>query len=206
MVKRFTIIVVLVCAWSTNASAQNLFFGIKNGLNLSKISRTGPQQDLQEKTKDYVGYNFSGWFGYNITPNLRLAVEPGYVVKGAAIQGSTESIKLQYIDIPVLLEYQVVKGLNIQAGPSLAYLIRAERKTDAGSVDLSKLYNESSELSGILGVSFDVSFFMDIGVRYNMGFTKISETVLTNETGDPVNSIKEYNRYLQFLIRLKIAN
>lgn len=206
MLKKIIVVASLICAFSINGMAQKTFFGIKSGLNLSSMRTSGLQTDAFQTTKSYVGYNFSGWFGYKFSKKIRMSFEPGYVVKGSAFEGSTERLKLKYIDLPVLVEYEVLKDVNLLAGPSFAYQLGAKRITDDGSINVSDIYNESSEISGILGVSFNVSFFMDIGARYNYGFTKASETVLTNDIGVETGRIKEYNRYLQFLIRFKIAN
>lgn len=185
---------------------QNLFFGLKSGLNLNSIHQSGFQEGTLPRKNDYVGVNASTWIGYKIDNKTRLSFEPGYILKGAAFEGSSDVLRLHYVDMPLLFEYLIAKNVNLVVGPNLSYLLNAKISSESENSVVNDLYNKKAEISGVLGLSYDVSFFMDIGVRYNMGFSNISDITLINDVGAPYGQIHEKNRYLQFLIRLKIAN
>lgn len=198
-------IVLALCALSYVSQAQNLFFGLKYGLNVSKI-KTGATAEPTLTTKDYVGYNMAMWFSQKLKDDLRLNIEPGYITKGTSFEGEQFSYRFAYVDLPIMVEYFPVPKLSISAGPNFSYLLNAY-KIEAGSkTDLMPYYNEAFEISAIGAIHYELTFFLDIGVRYNYGLTPISNVPLVADPPTATESGTQHNRFVQFALRFKIAN
>ena len=73
---------------------------------------------------------------------------------------------MDYLNIPVLANYYVVKGLAIKAGIQPGFLLSAK----AGDTDI-KDGCKKLDLSIPVGLSYEISDFV-IDARYNLGLTK----------------------------------
>jgi len=82
------------------------------------------------------------------------------------------NVNMDYLNIPVLAQYEVAPGLKIKAGVQPGFLMSA--KADGNDF---KDACKSFDLSVPLGASYEISDFV-IDARYNLGCTK------TNKYGD----------------------
>ncbi len=133
--------------------------GFKGGINLYKI------QSNNNTTFDKVtGYHF-GLLGH-IHLNSQWALQPELVYSNQGAMYSDTKYNLDYINVPLMLQYMHSNGFRLQAGPQLGFLVRAENKDDLNPIDLSVG----------LGMSYVVpSTGFGFDVRYNHGFTNISK-------------------------------
>ena len=85
---------------------------------------------------------------------------------------------LTYVNLPIVLKYYLVSGLHIQLGPQFGVLI-----DESLSETLTNDYKEivESQISGIIGVGYDLPCGLRIDGRYNFGLTDISKSVAENE-------------------------
>lgn len=95
-----------------------------------------------------------------------------YSMQGCKIKDVDDAIKMDYLNIPILAQYQVAEGFKIKAGVQPGILMSA-KWGDADFKDDCK----SLDISIPLGVSYEISDFV-IDARYNFGLTK------TNKNGD----------------------
>jgi len=93
----------------------------------------------------------------------------GYKYDGA---GGDFNVNMNYLNIPILAQYQVAEGLKVKAGVQPGFLMSA--KADGNDF---KDACETFDLSIPLGLSYEISDFV-IDARYNLGLTK------TNKDGD----------------------
>ena len=175
---KFLIGMIAAVLITSAASAQHssspkgkVNLGIKGGINMYRIN-----------SDDNVVYDQITGFHVGLLGHIHLdkqwAVQPElvYSTQGAKIAGVEQ--KLDYINIPVLLQFMFDNGFRLQAGPQLGLLVGADNKNDFNTTDL-----------GIgLGISYVVpSTGFGIDVRYNHGLSNINKS----------DAVKSFNRGFQ---------
>ncbi|MEO6489563.1 MAG: porin family protein [Ferruginibacter sp.] len=186
MYKYFVLILLLA---STSGSAQrrnnldmdheNFFrFGAKGGVNINKISGS--------TYKEGFGYNFQAgaFLQFNFSNRLGIQPEVNFVQSKSQfsddasdvyddlfLDGSQKKAKLNYLEIPVLLNVNLgpSKRVKVQVGPSYGGLLK--QTVDSLRAD-GKVY-KNSEWSAIGGLWFQLPL-INIGARYKMGLTNIN--------------------------------
>ena len=142
-----------------NSPAGFVNLGIKGGINMYSI-----HNDNNTKYGQITGYNL-GLLGH-IHINNQWAFQPElvYSAQGAKIEGTRYN--LDYINVPVMLQYMFDNGFRLQAGPQLGFLVRADNNDNYNSVDF-----------GVgIGASYIVpSTGFGIDARYNLGLSNINK-------------------------------
>mgnify|MGYP000471024868 CR=1 FL=1 len=125
MNKIITLAICLFCVTKFTV-AQSLHFGLKAGTNLQKID------GIPFKDKFTFGYQGGAFATIGITSKFGIQPEVLFssVSADTATQFSTvygfkqvDKIKLNYLDIPVLLNIKAATFLTIQAGPQFSVLL-----------------------------------------------------------------------------------
>jgi len=190
------------------ASAQNIKLGVKGGVNIADL---GGSDVGDTKTKSGL---IAGAFAEFMIGDM-FAVQPEvlYSQKGtkAAEAGVDAKLKLDYIEIPVLLKVNIpIEGSkvhpNVYAGPALAIKSSCKLSGSDGSVSIDldcddplivdaigeEFPIKSTDFGLVFGggISFDVGG-ADVGVdvRYNLGLTKILDVDPSTDTKNKVISI-----------------
>lgn len=161
-----TIITLLFMTVST-VSAQNINIGTKIGLNSYTID-SGNNSGVDSR----IGIH-AGLIGH-IHLNSQFALQPEFTYSMQGAKSGNTEIKLDYINIPVLLQYMFDNGFRLQAGPQLGLLVNAKAENNS-SVDIKDNYKSIDA-----GLSFGVGYIhppTDFGIdlRYNVGLSNISE-------------------------------
>lgn len=157
---------------SETVVAQHVNFGIKGGLNLSNIS-----QENNESFDQKVGYHFGILTHIHVTDQFALQPEIVYSVQGTKYNvGNIETkLNLDYVNVPVLLQYMFDNGFRLQAGPQVGFLNKASART--GDVNNSvKDSFEPIEIGIAMGIGYvnpPTGFGFDL--RYNAGLTDINK-------------------------------
>jgi len=161
-----TIITILFMAAGT-VSAQNINIGTKIGLNSYTIN-TDNSSNFDSKLGMHAGL-----LGH-IHLNSQFALQPEIVYSMQGAKSGNTDLKLDYINIPVILQYMFDNGFRLQAGPQLGLLVNA-KADNSSSVDIKDDFKTFDA-----GLSFGASYVhppTDFGIdlRYNLGLTDISE-------------------------------
>ncbi|MCB0771604.1 MAG: PorT family protein [Flavobacteriales bacterium] len=100
------------------------------------------------------------------------------------------TVKVSYIEVPLLLDIMASEGFHVHVGPVLALrmgynssLDYTETQTVAGTTTTSTFSGESSDDTGIAGFDFaaaaglnyEMESGFNLGLRYLRGFTSIAE-------------------------------
>ena len=98
-----------------------------------------------------------------------------------------EKYNLDYINVPILLQYMFDNGFRLQAGPQVGFLLNA--KTEAAGVEVD--YKDESNTVDF-GIGAGVGYVhpptgFGVDVRYNLGLSNINES----------DAVKSYNRGFQ---------
>ena len=105
-----------------------------------------------------LGHDFSDVFG--------LSLGALYTLQGAKGPEGAK-LNLDYINVPLLANVYVTKGLAIKAGPQVGFMTRAK----ADDLNIKPLCNKV-DFSIPVGISYEFSDFI-IDARYNFGISKI---------------------------------
>lgn len=162
-----TIITMLFMAVGT-VSAQNINIGTKIGLNSYTINN-GSNSDFDSR----IGIH-AGLLGH-IHLNNDFALQPEIVYSMQGAKSGNSELKLDYINIPVLVQYMFDNGFRLQAGPQLDFLMNAKAENNGSSSDLKDEF-KSVDAALSFGVGYvhpPTSFGID--ARYNLGINDISE-------------------------------
>jgi hypothetical protein len=164
-----------------SANAQHVNFGIKGGLNVYNIHNdNGVKYDA--KTGLYLGL-----LGH-IHLNKEWAVQPElvYSSQGAKYNfpNSETRVNLDYINVPVLLQYMLDNGFRFEAGPQVGFLVNAKT---GNKIDVMDNYKSID-----FGLGFGIGYIkpstgLGIDARYNFGLSDITEN----------NSVKSTNSGFQ---------
>lgn len=183
MKKNFILLALLTCAINLFAQEKsesisfndpiptrpyNISVGPKIGVNMSSMSGNPEGIDMGAKS----GTGFNGGLAANIHFGRRTeASKGGTGLFGAQIEAmysqnkiktSSDDLTLNYLEVPVLLQYYIMPNLNIEVGPTFASVIG--RSPDRLDFDKAIIYTK--ELKG-----FDVKLSAGIGYRFKCGLT-----------------------------------
>lgn len=182
-----TLFTLLFTAVST-VSAQNINIGTKIGLNSYTFDN-----DSGQGFDSNLGLH-AGFLGH-IHLNRQFGLQPEivYSMQGAA-SGNT-NLNLDYINIPVLLQYMFDNGFRIQAGPQIGLLVRAKAVDNSVTMDIKDDFKSIDT-----GLSFGASYIhtpTDFGIdlRYNLGLSDISESssIKSNSRGFQIGIFYLFN-------------
>ncbi len=165
--------VLFVFLFST-ARSQGLQFGIKAGANITKVKG--------ESFKDEFNYGYNiGLFGivklnqkWGIQPELlfnqydaKIADDPADVYNPS----NFKDVKLNYLSIPILLNYNLVKPLTLQAGLQGGILMDKSKKLTENIEDAFT----NGDISLLLGAQINIASFKISG-RFYTGLNDINNT------------------------------
>ena len=163
MKKLMIIAIMMVAAVSAKAQNEVGQASIKPmaGINLATMTKA-------DNTKMRVGLAAGLEFEYGVAENFGLSAGVLYSMQGAKIDivgNDKVTMKLDYINIPILANYYIVKGLAIKAGVQPEFNV--QKKLDDVKLDDVKGF----ALSIPVGLSYEFSNVV-LDARYNWGLTK----------------------------------
>ena len=204
--------IIILCTLFLSASAiaqdQKVKLGIKAGLNLATLTLDESELDSSSK----AGFTAGVMVEIPMTKKFSLQPEIMYSQQGTKTSFSDSdvtnsnyesTIKLNYLNIPVMLKYYVIEGLSVQAGPQIGILLKANNKYKDNFLgyDNQESFDLKEYSSGIdtsvnvgLGYQFKDKFYTDL--RYNISYSNVFKDGDTNHFID--NDMK--NRVLQITI------
>jgi hypothetical protein len=170
--KTFSIFLILIMtlAFAVAANAEGSGFGLKAGVNFANIS--GDDTDELNSLTGFVGGLF---MDIPMSPTISIQPEIFYSQKGAKFTelNTDVSIKLDYVDIPVLFKYTMA-GESARPyflfGPSIGFSINSELSADGQSEDLDNV--ASTDFGLVFGIGVNFQKFLIEG-RYGLGLSNI---------------------------------
>ncbi len=157
--KKLAISALLVLL-TINLFAQFKFdFGIKGGVNFSKLSLNAEDYSAESVTKTHLGaFTRFGWERIFIQPELYFSGKGGDVSDN--VFNTVTSFDFKTFDIPVLLGFRVIKrkpfDLHITAGPVFS-------KITSEDISSSDWFNQAFYNNSYIGIQYglgiDILFF-----------------------------------------------
>jgi hypothetical protein len=172
---------LILLAISANAQLK---FGAKAGLNYSTLSYNLEGEDLDEdlETPSGIGYHAGVYLKKSFSDKIGL--QPELVVSMRTLSESEDGAKYEetytYIDIPVMLDYNLSEKLSLQVGPQLSllgahkwkYTYDGETESESSTEGLN-----SMNFCLAVGGTFDTGNGLNFGVRYQRGLNSIYEDI-----------------------------
>lgn len=167
------------------AQTEKVKLGVKAGLNIASL--TFDESELNSSGK--TGFTAGVMVEIPMAKNFSLQPELLYSQQGTKVSFSDpdvtnsnykSTIKLNYLNIPVMLKYYVLKGLSVQAGPQIGILLKANNKYQDNFLGYENhdSLNIKEYSSGIdtsvnfgLGYQFKDKFYTDL--RYNISYSNV---------------------------------
>ena len=174
-------------------------WGIEGGLN---IANTVSSYNSNYSTSSILGFNAG--LTFDIPVAYPMSFEPEVLFSQQGYQASTTDGTLtqrnNYVDIPLLLKFRLVRGFNFLVGPQINIPVNSTTTFNSGFNTSSESYynnnNNSSYIAGALGFSIDLNPNVDIHARYLID--------LTSNTEDPNSPLPNYrNQVWQFGLGIK---
>jgi len=176
--KKVLFILAIAIAATGSVNAQDVKIGAKVGLNLANITGDFDGDDLDAKT----GFNLGVFAEISLSDKLICQPELLFSTQGAKLEETNYnySLKLNYLNIPLMIKYAVTDKFALELGPQVGFLLSAnEEETFNGETASDeedvKDYFKSIDFGLNFGASFDVSEKIIIGARYNLGLSNISD-------------------------------
>ncbi|WP_432670750.1 porin family protein [Flavobacterium sp. SM2513] len=172
MIKKVVFLMALSAMGVASVHAQEVNFGAKAGFNIANVmgDNTG---SLDAVTA------FNAGLMAEIPLSEKFSIQPELLFSGQGYSFGDNVVALNYLNLPVIGKYYVMKGLSLEAGPQLGLLLSAKNegtdvKDSFRSVDFG--------INAGLGYKFDNG--LNFSARYNFGLTNIidQKLVINNNT------------------------
>ena len=172
MKKVLSLVVALLAATTSFAQADAVSVSIipRAGISLATMTNS---TDAKMK----VGFVGGADVQFQFNDILGLTAGAFYEMQGCKFPETavTYSIKNDYINVPVLLNCYIVKGLQVKLGLQPGFLVSSKftgkEGKDTGSLDTKDAFKKF-DLAIPVGLSYEISNII-LDVRYNWGLTNI---------------------------------
>ena len=129
------------------------------GINISSVT------DWND-TKAKVGLVAGAVAEYGVAEKFGVSAGVMFSMQGCGFKDEDDKVKLNYLNIPILANYYVYKGLAVKAGVQPGILLSAKE----GSKDI-KDHMKGFDFAIPVGASYEYQNFV-LDARYNIGLTK----------------------------------
>lgn len=164
------LIALTACMLVLTGYSQRASFGVKGGVNVSQLN-------IQNNDSYDSKVGLHAGLLVHIHASEKWAVQPEiiYSSEGAQYKSSGNEVKvnLNFINIPVLLQYMFHNGVRLEGGPQLGFLVNAKTKTDNASIDNNNF--NSPAFSIPLGIGYLTSNGLGFDARYVFGVSNINK-------------------------------
>ena len=160
-------------------------FGAKGGINLANIVG-----DDAGDANMFVGFNAGFFVEIPVTDKLTIQPEILYSAQGSKSEGPLNiegdiydvkaTLKMNYINVPVMFKYQVADKFSLEAGPYIGFLVSAKVKAEvsgfgSATEDAKDLF-KSTDFGLGLGMNYEFSDVIFANARYQAGLTEIGDS------------------------------
>ena len=168
--------------------SDNLRFGLIGGLNYSHFNG-GSTENFYSR----AGFQIGGYAQHNITENFTIQPEIILTLKGASedVNAGTNELtftfKFTYLEVPILLKYQLISNPNVPVrphlfvGPAIALRLSAELEGDLNGETASESLKDYKQMD--FGMVFGGGLTIPSGgsdilivLKYTLGLVEINKS------------------------------
>lgn len=197
---------------STLTAQQEYFeYGFKGGVNLSTISGDTPSSYETRTSMNIGGYGL-----YKILPKLGIQAEFLYSEQGFEDRFPSDQLndegleideiksltRLEYVNLPILMSYNLIEQLWLEGGGRIGYLINAEEERETRFVNTSQQLISDTETIGQTSRYESLDFALVGGVRYKLNQNFMVQARYTYSINDIDNELdgSQYNSVYSFSV------
>ena len=153
-------------------SQAEVSVGIKAGPNFANIDTDA---SIGANYKNRTGFHGGAFALFKFGP---VGLQPELILsqQGSKVTFNSQDFDANYtyFNIPVIVKFYTIAGLNIQAGPQFGFL--ASQKNEL--LESANLEDDAknSDLSLALGLGWDLPLRLSIDARYNLGLSDNSNS------------------------------
>ena len=193
---RIRLIFLLIMTGITCIFSQTNF-GIKAGLNYSTLTENPDIFNPPMEFNDFALRFHSGFFiEHAFNQKVAIRGEVLYSYQGSNPAGSNPVFftiqELEYVQVPILTRLELLPKWYFEGGISIGFIINNPTK-DLGVT----LFENKTDISPIIGISFNVSPHFGLNIRYLHGVINVFEINLTDINGNPIGTVGNQNRLFQ---------
>jgi hypothetical protein len=183
------ILLVAIALIGFNANAQGVDFGVKAGANFASVGG--------DETDDFgtrTSFHFGVTAGISVSDKFSVQPELVYSSQGASydFDGFDGDVKLDYLNLPIMAQFQVADGFSIEVGPQFGFLMSAKVEAEGEEEDI-KDELKGLDLAAGIGVNYAMASGLNFGARYNLGLSNVND-------GEGSDDIKNQNNVIQVSI------
>lgn len=195
--KKYIFTIGIALCSLTSVHAQKMKYGVKAGALLSNFIG----KDLENKSMVnafggvYANLELSEKFF--LQPELLYSMQGGKASPeinngGEGIVDMDERINLNYLNIPIMLQYAVTKNARLEIGPQVGILLKSEGELDLSiangistndehlTFDLEE-YTSAIDLGLNIGGVYAMDNGLNLTLRYSLGLTYIGDKVVDKD-------------------------
>lgn len=200
--------------------------GYSKNLRLSQESAEGTKYSQATEATNYFisGVVAGAEVGYQVSKHFALSAGLLYSQQGAERMGDLnipgasfrdeDQMKLSYLNVPILANFYVVKGLALKVGVQPGFLLSAKeniRETATGGVASADRHEKVDAKSSCktfdfsipVGISYEFKNIV-LDARYNIGMTDVFKSKIPSDgTSGLVGSQSNKNQVLQITLGYK---
>lgn len=186
--------VLIACVMFAQAAIAQINFGIKGGVNITKVEGKAFKDEFR------YGYHAGGFAEIGLGKKWGIQPEVLFNQYQTKIDTSLKNVwnplrtdqdaKLNYLSIPILLNYKLANILTLQAGPQFGVLISQDKNLLQNGQEAFK----NGDFSLLGGAQINISKLRFTG-RYFVGL---------NDIGDISNQSKWNNQGFQLSVGLAL--
>ena len=181
--KKITLSLLAVFAFAGSAFAQtpDVKFGAKGGLNVANLTSV---DDAKSRASFHIGALAEIFINekFSIQPEILYSAQgakTSYTDSDMGINFKVKStMKLDYINVPVIAKYYVTDAITVHAGPQIGFNVKSEEKLTVNGNSETFDYKDSTT-SVDFALGFGAGYQLPMGVffdlRYNVGMSNIAK-------------------------------
>ena len=170
MKKVLSTLALMACIMMALPAQAQLKFGLKGGLNISKVTFSASDINSDNRTGFFIGP-----MAEFTIPVIGVGIDAAalYTQSGAKVEYENESYdkNLKTIEIPVNLKYNFglgsMAGVYVAAGPQFGFNVGSGHLGDYDIKDCNTTFN--------VGAGFKLISHLQIGVNYNFSINKVAK-------------------------------
>jgi len=169
-------------------------FGVKAGMNI------GSPEYYGQELKNVVLPHMRAYMQFMLAEKFYLKPQLLYSMKGGDFESELQTytefydLRLNYIDVPILLGYNIYDKLNIEVGPQIGYLLSAksgwisiEGGSDSREDKIDRF--KKTEISLSIGANYNIYRKVSIYLGYQKALSNIHKH---NHSGHTKNSVFQF--------------
>ena len=162
--KKLVLITAMAIFGLTNVNAQDIEFGAKLGINFASI--TGDNTKNLDPIASII--NFGVYSEIPVNEKLSFQPEIMYSIQGYSV--GNDIVSLNYLNFPLMGKYYVAKGLSLEAGPQIGFLLSAKNE----GTDVKDTF-KTLDFGVNVGLGYKLDNGLNFGARYNLGLSNLND-------------------------------